>query len=961
MKIQQNNIVYVHTVPPEMVTGCGHGIFSPSPPIYQIYRKNSENFQNHGKSGIWVERGDFYHAVTPSALLSTPNTPNATISPPNNPLDSNTPKVRKSRGRVKKTSMDTDPYLLIGFDTEFKTPDIISSRSDIQEGKAKFQVLSYQFHAKTNTGEEWAGICCPQGDDRMTLSEFIVFALGSGAREHGIRNLPSLIYLVGHFTRADIPAFRDFKEMKGEMMNIRNTFSTVGASMRMDVMFPEGSAPITLSVGIRDTMLLTPATSKKLSALGELLKVPKKVLKTAEHDHEWLIRNMDYCRANHWEMYREYAITDATIAMLYGERVIDLYYEVQGVRKFPSTLSSIGVDLLTTKLTTCEPPLFNQLIGLESHQSKQYSKRLGYYIRSKKSVPLIEVDRYAKEATECYHGGRNEQFWFGPCFEDAWTDFDLQNAYPTAMALIGIPIWSLMYTTTDVDEFQPTTLGYVDIEFEFPESVRYPVLPVRTDNGLIFPRSGRSRCSAPEAFLAKRLGARLKIHFGLVVPTNPFVKPFADFTRDCIRYRAEAGKKSLKGLFWKEITNSTYGKTAQGLFPKRMYDLKEEGTKLLGPSKITNPYLAAYITSAVRAVLGELMNGLPSSKMIFSCTTDGFLTNATEAELLALSNGPIYKVFANARKDLTGDDSVLEIKHAIRKPLGWRTRGQATIIPGSIGEPGSDSSFVLAKGGIYLPKYLETVQQQNDKILQMFLNRTPECLVHVVGSVGMREIMTYDADLVEKSFTKRLGMEFDWKRLPAGVTSDPTTGHLVFNTVAWKSINQFQAIRDSWDEYVKERFTCLKTVEDFRKLSSYVTVRTSVSGDVKRYLKREDGDLKRLRMAVCSAWKHSKAGISHATTSHSAQDFADMLVLCGIPCGKTDVENGKKKPFFPNRVPQTPAVMKAIEDLKNFMPMLDVSELLFKVPNEDRIDLGSESSLCPFIEKLVQQGAAIPA
>ena len=53
--------------------------------------------------------------------------------------------------------------------------------------------------------------------------------------------------------------------------------------------------------------------------------------------------------------------------------------------------------------------------------------------------------------------------------------------------------------------------------------------------------------------------------------------------------------------------------------------------------------------------------------------------------------------------------------------------------------------------------------------------------------------------------------------------------------------------------------------------------------------------------------------------------------------------------------------MKAIEDLKNFMPMLDVSELLFKVPNEDRIDLGSESSLCPFIEKLVQQGAAIPA
>ena len=956
MKFQQNHMVNVHLVPPDVLAENHLSKFSPSPPIYQNYHKNSEKFQDHGKSAIWVEREDFYRGINPLPVIDaiTTNTSSG------NTLASSPVKIGGIKKRKKKSSMDSEPYLLIGFDTEFKTPDFTVTKSDIQQGKAKFQVLSYQFHAKTSDGVDWSGICCPMDDERMTLPEFIVFALGLGAREHGIRNLPTVIYMVGHFTRADIPAFRDFKDMKDVMMNIRNTFSTGGTSIKFGVTFPDDLPPVALSVGIRDTMLLTPATSKKLSALGELLNVPKRVLKTDEHDHEWLIRNMDYCRTNHWAMYRDYAITDATIAMLYGERVIELYKEVQGTKSFPATLSSIGVDLLIKKLTTSTPPLFNQLLGLEGHKSKQYSKRLGYYIRSNTSVQMVEVDRYVKEATECYHGGRNEQFWFGPCFEDAWTDYDLQNAYPTAMALIGIPLWSLMFTTTDVDDFRPTSLGYADVEFEFPDSVRYPVLPVRTDNGLIFPRSGRSRCSAPEVFLAKCLGAKLTIRFGLVVPTNPGIKPFAEFTKDCIRYRAEAGKKSLKGLFWKEITNSTYGKTAQGLFAKRVYDLKEEGTQLLGPSKITNPYLAAFITSAVRAVLGELMNGLPNDKMIFSCTTDGFLTNATAADFLQMRNGPIYKVFAKARKELTGDESVLEIKHAVRKPLGWRTRGQATMLPGNLAPSGSDTNFVLAKGGIYLPKYLDTVQQQNDQIISLFLNRTPDSMVHVVGSVGMREIMTYDADLVEKSFTKRLGMEFDWKRMPTTVTTDPTTGHLVFNTSPWSNINQFQMIRDSWDEYVKDRFTCLKTEADFRKFSSYVTAKTSVSGDVKRYLKREDGDIKRLRMAVCSAWKNQKAGISGSSMQLSAQEFADMLVLCGVPCLKTDVENGKKKPFTPNRVPQTPAVLKAIDDLKSFMPTLDASELLFKSTGDDRVDLGSEAT-CRFIGRLVEQGVTCPA
>ena len=56
-------------------------------------------------------------------------------------------------------------------------------------------------------------------------------------------------------------------------------------------------------------------------------------------------------------------------------------------------------------------------------------------------MPLKELFWHEDFFTECYHGGRNEQFWFGPAFEAQWFDYDLSSAYPSAMALIGRPDW----------------------------------------------------------------------------------------------------------------------------------------------------------------------------------------------------------------------------------------------------------------------------------------------------------------------------------------------------------------------------------------------------------------------------------------------------------------------------------------------------------------------------------------
>ncbi len=916
MKITQINSVDVYLTPPKNADSTSFA----SPPIYKNYCENIEN----SKSRIWVERQDFYCSPEPET------------------------------GKKKRSvNMDNTPYLLVGFDTEFKAPEEAVTKAEIEAGLAKVNVLSYQFHALSSDGDEWKGICCPETGERISLSEFLIFVLGSRCRDTSTGKLPTQIYLVGHFTRADIPTFKNFKDLKDTLFNIRNTFSISGGGLKIDVQFPEGE-PITLSVNIRDTILLTPSSKKGLKTLGELMNLPKIDLKTADHDHEWLIKNMDYCRDNHWELFKEYALTDASISMKFGKEVVDLYKANQGRSVFPVTLSSIGVDMLTKRLLESKPPLFDQLFGYESNKDKTFSKRLGYFRKKTKRVQRKEVHRFNAFATECYHGGRNEQFWFGPGFQDEWFDYDLHGAYPTAMSMIGLPLWSDMRISHDLDDYGADTLGYAEVEFEFPANVRYPVLPVRTANGIIFPLKGRSNCAAPEIHLARKLGAKLRISFGLVVPTNSEIKPFADFTKELVAKRNAAGSKTLRGLFWKEITNSTYGKTAQGLRSKRVYDLRDDETKPLDPSPITNPYLAAFITSAVRAVLGEMMNGLPPNRMVFSCTTDGFLTNATVSEMHALEEGSLFRMFSRTREWLTENPAVWEIKHKIFQPLGWRTRGQATLLAGNLEEPSNaieSKNIVLAKGGIHVPKYKESDASKNDYIVDLFFNRDPNKEIMVLSGVGLRDIMTFDADFVERKFFKRLGMEFDWKRAPYGVATDSSSGHLAFSSRPWDNVNQFILSRETWEEYVSKGFVCLKSENDFRKFADFADTRMLLDADSRRYLRKEAGDLCRLRQAICSAWKHGKAGIPSDMYPMTAFEFAEVLSSSGIKCNKSHVENGFKKEFYPMRVPKTSKVLDAIKKLCFHFPTIRADELLFAKEGEDVFKLSSDAD-CPFVGKI---------
>jgi hypothetical protein len=627
---------------------------------------------------------------------------------------------------------------------------------------------------------------------------------------------------------------------------------------------------------------------------------------------------------------------DATICVRYIERIIQQYEAVTGKKKVPVTLTSIGVDLLLKSWAEDLHINYLDVLGKEMVKQKVFSKQKNYFVTKKVEVDIEELSHLIPFITECYHGGRNEQYWFGPGFEDDWIDIDLASAYPTAMSLIGMTDWRAIKESTRVDDFTPTTLGFAWVDFKFPGSTRYPTMPVRSDNGLIFPLEGTSYCSAPEIFAARQLGCQIKIRKGVIVPTNSEIKIFGEFIKECIKKRQQAGSKTLEGLFWKEISNSTYGKTAQGLRKKRIYDMRDRETKPLPASRITNPCFAAFITSYVRAVLGEIVNTIPLHKIVFSCTTDGFITNIPEEDIPKISTGPLAAIYAKARQDLVGDPKMLEIKHAIRQPLGWRTRGQATLKQHDH-LADDESGIVLAKGGIFTKPESETDDQQNKEIIDLFFNRTPNSMILVESLTGVRDIVEHDADLVPKEINKRLSMEYDWKRQPIGVAISQQYKHVYFATRPWKTVEQFKTVRELWDEFTKGSPKCIKGLDDFNAFADLIECK-GLAQDKSRYLRKEKPDINRLMQSLCGAWKHSEAGIVY-DPAISARQFAELLESLGVPCKRSDVENYGRVPFRPNICPATVQVRAMLKEFKKHFPTLKISRILIETKSRDAVTI----------------------
>ncbi|SIS53351.1 DNA polymerase [Phaeovulum vinaykumarii] len=876
-----------------------------------------------------------------------------------------------------RRGVQADSIFLIGFDTEYEKSD----STDEEEAKSN-RVLSYQYcglmvdEDSDQADRKWSGIIYPKGptvEGRLTIPEFLHHVIQDGLKQHPALRFPSRVYLVAHFTRADVPGFREFKDktLRDRLLlqNIRSLFMNLESPFVVEFQSETEGKPVELKASFRDTMTLAPTGLRSLDDLGKLVGVPKLKLSDDPKQEYYYKTHMGRLLEDDRSLFERYAIRDAEVCAAYAAQMIRASDDNLGAFALPTTLSAKGLKLLK-KFWDDNRANGLALVGKEEVDELIWSTKFNRHVKRKSLVNMPFLHWNEQFLTEAYHGGRNEQFWFGPAPEGVWYDYDLASAYPSAMSLIGTPDWTKFYNIPDTDtllseRFSSSDLAFANVDFEFPDDVLYPVLPVRTTYGLIFPRKGNSTTHISEIRLAHRLGCKIKLIEGRYVESSgsgdpgmpaKSIRPFADFAKFCIDNRNEFPKGTLQNLMWKEIVNSTYGKTGQGLRERRVYDLRDADTKLLPPSDITNPAYASFITAFCRGVLGEIMNTLPKDVSIFSVTTDGFLTTASPDQMQAATKGELCQFYQKARAYLSGKSDIYEVKHIIRRPLGWRTRGQATLVPsqpddwqGAGISHSDDGSIVLAKGGIKLNGRLSKAEQ-NQEILTKFAGRKPDdILVYSIGS-GPKFQYVEGSDFIDIEVVKKLSMEFDWKRRPSEPEDSDVSGtimpgdrHLSFKTIPWDDVRLFNMVRENWGVFRQSSPRCLKSVHDLKAFSAFHENTSSLEGEAGKYLRRENGTMKRLRQQIAVAQNHRAAG----THRHNPIWHDDLIILqdgkltakllarfldevIGIPCKQEDIENDrKKKVFTPGQVPNTTEVREKLMLLKEkLFPDLKLEEFL---------------------------------
>jgi hypothetical protein len=626
--------------------------------------------------------------------------------------------------------------------------------------------------------------------------------------------------LAGHYSRADLCAFRDFPSLKRKVDAVRKTFTSSTRPLKVKIAWLDGSAAATVAVYLVDTYLLAPAGKRKLADLGALVCRPKLELPPGA------IEDMAAFRRGEPEAFDRYAIRDAEIAALYTARFLAFCATELGLsaERPLSTLAAVAVATFRKMAKDAGLPLPETLGRRPSRTRRRGEQREGF-------VPALA--RHLSFIADCYHGARNEAFAVGPSPEGlALRDLDVKGAYSTALADVRVPDWKKLRITRNLDELASLgdRMSFAHVRFRFPTGTRFPSLAVRCgDRGLLFPLEGESFCTGAELIVAHALGAELEVLYGLAVPYRPDTpRPFLEFTKHLSTIRSRHAKGSLIELLVKEMMNSLYGKTAQAVDAMRgtpdggvgaggrtVFDSREGRLKKLPPSSITAPHLAAHVTGLVRALLSEILAGVPQNALVVSATTDGLLTAARTEEI---ATGPVHEHFSALRRMVSDDPTVLETKTEINGVLSARTRMAFTTEPGPTHTPGS--KVVNQKGGARLTDPPADELEHARTWARLYAERTPDTMIDAKHLISIRQQWSEDADLTTIERHARLNMDFDFKRrieVPFEHNGLLAAGE----TQPWRTADEFMAYRDDISRWHRAEGRILKTAADLAAFEAW--------------------------------------------------------------------------------------------------------------------------------------------
>lgn len=541
--------------------------------------------------------------------------------------------------------------LYVGFDTEYQYNAITGQN----------EIISYQVVGQTQRGQ-CSVIVYPKSvakHHRWKFEAIVGYLIAEMFEQGLLDEVPKEVVVFGHFLRADLTTFSDFwKNQKTTLRSVSRTVTSAMQDYGVDVQAlgkrkagkdphvveaPSGEKYRT-KVRFVDTLALSPNGSG-LAVIGELIGLPK-----LELPDGYVKDEMQRFKDEQPEQFEAYAMRDAEIALAYGLRMFKFATVELGLSKCPITLGAMGVAVFLKMLKESGVDK-REAFGEREITTQHWNAKLGRPHTKKELVPTDARELFEHLAIRCFMGGRNECFTCGPSDIGTFYDFDLSGAYTTGMVDIRPLDYDRAFMTTNIDDYCGHVCGFARVRFSFPDGTRFPCIAVHHDlYGLYFPMTGETFTTAPEIEAARNMGATIEILQGVVIPWQLDSEPlFLSFVQLIREKRTSYPKKSYEASMWKEIGNSLYGKTAQGLRSKTAFELASGLSKDIPRSAVTNPYFAAHTTGFIRAVISELLASVPTNRQVISVTTDGFLTDAPMNELDL--TGPLCARF-NAHNEL---------------------------------------------------------------------------------------------------------------------------------------------------------------------------------------------------------------------------------------------------------------------------------------------------------------------
>lgn len=572
---------------------------------------------------------------------------------------------------------------------------------------------------------------------------------------------------------------------------------------------------------LRDTSSFA-GNGAALAKLGNAVKLPK--LEMSESDY----LDMASVLEREPERFAAYAIRDVEIAYRYMAQLPVVKRDTLCPATIPACSANYIKNYIQHHLELDNEGFEREFRGeVKVNDGLELARSgRGFYMKSHYAAVNVWADELISHARNEMHGGVNTADEVGFFPEMSW-DYDLVGAYTLALGALYDPDFSKPFAATyenielDRQTFMhdwlrdPFKPGFGVVHFKFPKDCYHPCIPIKTPNGLVFPRTSKGTsgvyASLAEVMLALELGARVfAVRFvvphvhdraGILMHAYHDMARVRDAQKDCF------GKKSVQQEAIKLVNNAGYGKLAQDLSPKMRRDLWTLDTEEIEPSKITSGPHAAAATAIVRCTILAAINQLHARGYhVYSATTDGFISNAPKDVLDHLDLYGLRWRLAYVRGNYTDGASydIFEVKHTNSGGLlNFTTRGNVGLNISPDPDKHPELEGVMARAGYkgYSGKSLDDRKEFAKRIV----TRSAPLSYSVKEWVSAADMLKHDEDFHTTPKTRTSNPNFDLKRKPrldtirdVSFTIDGETFTTpTYDTESYEDIDEFNRYK-SW-------------------------------------------------------------------------------------------------------------------------------------------------------------------